>query len=94
MKASFSTFTLGISLLFLLIIATEDFPSVDKIRYTTKKKRELSYCSILAQNDSKRDFTNSQGFRIPIVSVRLSFDVSMSERGVAILNEVHRNKAF
>lgn len=49
---------------------------------------------VLAQNDSKRDFTNSQGFRIPIVSVRLSFDVSMSERGVAILNEVHRNKAF
>lgn len=94
MKASFSTFTLGISLLFLLIIATEDFPSVGKIRYTTKKKRELSYCSILAQNDSKRDFTNSQGFRIPIVSVRLSFDVSMSERGVAILNEVHRSKAF
>lgn len=38
MKASISTFTLGISLLFFLIIAMEDFPGVDKIRYTTKKK--------------------------------------------------------
>lgn len=48
MKASFSTFTLGISLLFLLIIAVEDCPSVDKIRYTTKKKCKLSYCSVLS----------------------------------------------
>lgn len=73
----------------------EDFPSVDKIRYTTKKKQELSYCSILSWHRMiVKDFTNSQGFRIPIVSVRLSFDVSMSERGVAMLNEVHRNTAF
>lgn len=47
-EASFSTFTLGISLLFLLIITMEDFSSADKIRYTTKKKQEPSYCSILS----------------------------------------------
>lgn len=54
----------------------------------------LLFSFILAQNDSKRGFTNSHGFRIPIVSVKLSFDVSMSERGVAILKEVHGHTAF
>lgn len=81
-------------MLFLLIIAVEDCPGVDKIRYTTKKKCELAYSVLSWHKMIVKGFTNSHGFRIPIVSVKLSFDVSMSERGVAILNEVHGNTAF
>lgn len=65
MKASISTFTLGISLLFFLIIAMEDFPSVDKIRYTIKKKWELTYCSVLSWHKMMiKETFNSHGIRI------------------------------